>query len=188
MKTFKYNSNRVWEFIESRQDANQVFMTSKEIYESFIDNNPALLMEYADFNSSGSKGLHPREKTILEFRKSHSRLKDIKEVRSEIPTLYEMEYLNSSKIFEAIEVKGTDPDQLQKAEAAYEHILEHLNTGKEIDESFFSGLAGGAIGALAGPAVGKALCKALGIDEKGHLGKLLNSRLVTTAMGYALGK
>jgi len=66
--------------------------------------------------------------------------------------------------------------------------LEKVNNGEEIDEGFLSGLVGGTAGALVGPAIGKAICKALGIDEKGTLGKLLTSRLVTTAIGVALGK
>jgi hypothetical protein len=49
-------------------------------------------------------------------------------------------------------------------------------------------LVGGSIGALAGPAIGRAICKALGIDQSGTLGKLLTSRLVTTAIGIAMGK
>jgi hypothetical protein len=33
----------------------------------------------------------------------------------------------------------------------------------------------------------KAICKCLGIDEKGTLGSLLTSKLVLTAMGAQLG-
>lgn len=107
---------------------------------------------------------------------------------NKMPSYYDVIYENSSKIFEASEVRGTTPDQLKEAEKTYYELVEKLNNGEEIDEGFLSGIAGGAIGALAGPTIGKAICKVLGIDPNGTLGKLLTSRLVTTAMGYALGK
>lgn len=109
---------------------------------------------------------------------------------SKIPTLLELEYANSSRIFEAEEIleSKVTPDELQAAEQLYESVVQKLESGEEIDEGFWGALAGGTVGALAGPAIGKAICKVLGIDAKGHLGKLLTSRLVTTAMGIALGK
>ncbi len=67
-------------------------------------------------------------------------------------------------------------------------MVQKLENGEEVDEGFLSGLVGGTVGALAGPAIGKAICRVLGIDQKGSLGKLLTSRLVTTALGYTLGK
>ena len=109
---------------------------------------------------------------------------------SKIPTLLELEYANSSKIFEAelILEHNVTPDQLNEAEQLYHQVVDKLEAGEEIDEGFWGALAGGAVGALAGPAIGKALCKVLGIDPKGTLGKLFTSRLVTSAMGIALGK
>ena len=103
-------------------------------------------------------------------------------------TYYDIKYASSSRIFEAEEIKGLTPDQIHEAEKAYGILLEKLNKGEEIDEGFFGALVGGTAGALVGPAIGRALCSALGIKEEGILGKLLTSRLVTTAMGVALGK
>jgi uncharacterized protein YcfJ len=105
-----------------------------------------------------------------------------------IPTYYDVKYSLSSKIFEAEEIRGSTPDQIQEAEDLYEELIRRLENGEEIDEGLLGGLAGGAVGALAGPAIGKAICKVLGIDPKGNLGRLLTSRLVTTALGYAVGK
>lgn len=109
---------------------------------------------------------------------------------NEIPTYLELKYANSSKIFEAEEILANKitPDQLYEAEKFYHEAVRKLEAGEELDEGFFSALAGGTIGALAGPAIGRAICKVLGIEENGTLGKLLTSRLVTTAMGIALGK
>ena len=111
-------------------------------------------------------------------------------MNEQFPTYYDLKYANSSKIFEAEEIlkSGVTPDQLNEAEQTYYKIVEALESGQEIDEGFFKSLIGGTIGALAGPAIGRALCKVLGIDEKGTLGKLLTSRLVTASMGIALGK
>jgi len=104
------------------------------------------------------------------------------------PTYYDIKYSNSSRIFESELVKDLSPDQIQEAENAYNILVEKLKNGEEIDEGFWGAVAGGAVGALIGPAVGKAICAVLGIKEDGALGKLLTSRLVTTAMGVALGK
>ena len=117
-----------------------------------------------------------------------SRLTETPAISAEIPSYYDIKYAQSSKIFEAHEVMGVSPEQLQEAEKAYYTILEKLNNGEEVDEGFLSSLAGGTVGFLAGPAIGRAICRALGIDEGGNLGKLLTSRLVTTAIGIALGK
>jgi hypothetical protein len=105
-----------------------------------------------------------------------------------IPSYYDIKYAQSSKIFEAKDVMGSTPEQLQEAEKVYYLMVEKLEAGEEMDEGFFSGLIGGTVGALAGPAIGKAICKVLGIDPNGNLGRLLTSRLVTTALGYAIGK
>lgn len=106
----------------------------------------------------------------------------------DFPTYYDIKYGQSSKIFESEEIQGMTPDQIQEAEKAYFQILDKLNKGEEIDEGFLGALVGGAAGALAGPSIGRAICRALGISEEGTLGKLLTSRLVTTAIGIALGK
>jgi uncharacterized protein YcfJ len=103
-------------------------------------------------------------------------------------TYYDIKYENSSKIFESELIKDLSPDQIQEAEKTYAMIVEKLNKGEEIDEGLLGSIVGGAAGFLIGPAIGKAMCTALGIKEDGVLGKLLTSRLVTTAMGIAIGK
>lgn len=96
--------------------------------------------------------------------------------------------LKGSAIFESEQIKGMSIEQIKEGEQAYAIFLEKLEKGEEIDEGVFGAIIGGAAGALIGPAIGKAMCKALGVDEKGNFGKLLTSRLVTTAIGIALGK
>ena len=103
-------------------------------------------------------------------------------------TYLDIKYANSSKIFEAELVEGMTPDQIQAGEQAYHVLVERLKAGEDIDEGLFGALVGGGVGLLAGPAIGRAICYVLGIREEGPLGKLLTSRLVTTAMGVALGK
>jgi hypothetical protein len=105
-----------------------------------------------------------------------------------LPTYYDLKYSNNSKIFEAEEVKGLTPEQIAEGEKAYNTLVEKLQNGEEIDEGLFTGLLGAGVGALAGPTIGRAICKALGIEEGGILGKLLTSALVTGAIGYALAK
>ena len=105
----------------------------------------------------------------------------------EFPTYYDLKYSKKSAIFESELTKDLSPQQISEAEETYKKIVEKLEKGEPIDESLLGGLLGGTVGFLAGPAIGKAICKALGIDENGTFGKLLTSRLVTTAIGAALG-
>ena len=95
---------------------------------------------------------------------------------------------NRTPIFEQEEVRGFSKTEINEAEEAYFSVLDKLEKGEEIEEGFLGGLLGGGAGALVGPAIGRAICKALGIDEKGTLGKMLTSRLVTTAIGFALSR
>lgn len=106
----------------------------------------------------------------------------------EFPSFYDLKYQKSSRIFESEDIKDISPDKILKAEQFYDELVEKLEKGETIDEGVLGALIGGATGALVGPAIGKAICKVLGIDEKGNLGKLLTSRLVTTAIGATLGK
>lgn len=73
----------------------------------------------------------------------------------------------------------------------YNSIIEKLQEAKEnkmpIDEGLFGAIFGGLTGATAGPAVMKAVCHVLGIDERGTLGNLMTSRMVLTALGGYLG-
>lgn len=72
----------------------------------------------------------------------------------------------------------------------YESVKLHKKTKKPINVYVDEGLIAGAIGALAGvsfgPAIGKALCDALGIG-KGVLYDLMTSKLVNAAICGKLG-
>ena len=100
----------------------------------------------------------------------------------------DFKYSSTSKIFEAEEIKGLTPDQIHEAEKAYGILVDKLNKGEDIDEGFFSGILGSGASALIGPAVMRAVCKVLGIQEDGVLYKLMTSKLVLGAMGYTLAK
>lgn len=103
-------------------------------------------------------------------------------------TYYDFKLASTSKIFEAEEIKGLSPDQIHEAEKAYGILVEKLKNNDIIEEGFFSGLIGAGASALIGPTVMRALCKALGIEESGVLGKLLTSKLVLSAIGYTVAK
>ena len=107
---------------------------------------------------------------------------------TEFPTYNDIKYSKTSKIFESEEIKGLTPEQVLEGEKAYKLLLEKLEKGEELDEGFLKSLAFGAAGALIGPAIGRAICTCLGINQEGILGKLFTSRLVTTSLGIALGK
>jgi hypothetical protein len=73
----------------------------------------------------------------------------------------------------------------------YEDIIQKLNEAKEngipIDEGIFGAIGGAVIGAAIGPKLGAAICKALGVDQKGTFGSLLTSKLVMGAIGTSMG-
>lgn len=73
----------------------------------------------------------------------------------------------------------------------YDDVIRKLTEAKEnnipIEEGLLGAITGGLIGATVGPSVMKAICKILGIDERGQFGSLLTSRMVTTALGTAMG-
>lgn len=106
--------------------------------------------------------------------------------------------IRTNELFEGHmdKLKGCTQKDIQKAKELYEYIVtqaakaNYLNEGLDdkIDEGILTGLLGGVAGNLIGPAIGRAICKVLGISENGTLGKLMTSSLVTTAMGYELGK
>ena len=76
-------------------------------------------------------------------------------------------------------------------ELAYDDIIQKLTEAKEanlpIEEGLLGALTGGIIGMAIGPKVMKAICKMLGVDERGQFGSLLTSRMMTTALGAAMG-
>jgi len=109
-------------------------------------------------------------------------------MKKEYPSYFDLKYSKTSKIFEAEEIKDLSPEEILEGEKLYYDLLDKLEKGENIDEGIFGGLIGGLSGAIVGPAIGRALCSVLGIDQKGILGKLLTSRLVTTSMGIAIGK
>ena len=65
----------------------------------------------------------------------------------------------------------------------YDDIIQKLNEAKEnnvpIDE--------GILGAISGAVLGAAICKALGVDQKGTFGSLLTSKLVMGSIGATMG-
>ena len=73
----------------------------------------------------------------------------------------------------------------------YEEIIQKLNEAKEngtpIDEGILGAIGGAVLGTAFGPKLGGAICKALGIDQKGALGSLITSRLVMGSIGVTMG-
>lgn len=91
---------------------------------------------------------------------------------------------------EIADTKNINED-VQIRNEQYDLLIEQLQTAKEngdpIDEGLFKAIFGGLTGAVAGPSIVKAFCKALGIEEKGMFGNLLSSRLFLTALGGYVG-
>lgn len=106
-----------------------------------------------------------------------------------------IEKANASKLFEDMDLSNVTPEQVMNSKKLYNYIVESAAIAEEqgksmddvMDEGLFSAIALGALGATAGPAIMKAVCKCLGINENGCLGNLLTSRVVLTAICGELG-
>lgn len=76
-------------------------------------------------------------------------------------------------------------------ELNYDSIIQKLQEAKEagtpIDEGIFGAIGGAILGTAVGPKLGMALCKALGVDQKGTFGSLLTSKLVMGSIGATMG-
>ncbi len=96
--------------------------------------------------------------------------------------------LNNMKKLEEFIVKEETPIT---EELTYDKVIEQLQQAKEndipLEEGLIGAVLGGLTGATIGPKVMKAICKALGVDEKGPFGSLLTSRLILTAVGTTVG-
>ena len=73
----------------------------------------------------------------------------------------------------------------------YEDIIQKLNEAKEnnipIDEGILGAIGGAVLGVAIGPKLGAAICKALGVDQKGTFGSLITSKLIMGAIGTTMG-
>jgi len=92
-------------------------------------------------------------------------------------------------LFEAHEIEHLTEGEVREMERIYHALKEHVDEHglNDVDESFIGKLVGGAAGFLAGPAIGKVIANALGID-KGIVYDMLTSRLVGTALGASIAK
>lgn len=80
---------------------------------------------------------------------------------------------------------------INEEQQAYDNLIQILQEAKAnntpIDEGLGKAILGGLAGATVGPAIMRAVCRVLGINENGPMGNLMTSRLVLTAMGSYLG-
>lgn len=86
---------------------------------------------------------------------------------------------------------ATSQRQMVSEDLKYDQLIDKLNEARQagltLEEGLLGAITGGLLGATVGPSVMKALCKILGVDERGQFGSLLTSRMVTTALGAAMG-
>lgn len=100
----------------------------------------------------------------------------------------------TAQLFEGIDLRGHEYNEIQNCKTLYQYLVDSAERAEfvnesidsQIDEGLLTGLIGGAAGALIGPTVMRAVCRILGINEGGTLGKLLTSPLVTGSIGAEL--
>ena len=101
--------------------------------------------------------------------------------------------INMQKLYENYYFSNDIEDNTNqvKEDLSYDDIIEKLKEAKEkempIDEGVLGSIFGGLAGATVGPKIMRAICNALGVDEKGAFGSLLTSRLILTTIGAKLG-
>lgn len=91
----------------------------------------------------------------------------------------------------SLEEIAQETEITEDLDVQYDRVIEALQKAKEeqlpIDEGLLGAIVGGAAGLTFGPRIMKAICSALGIDEKGALGSLMTSRLIMTAVAGKIG-
>lgn len=91
----------------------------------------------------------------------------------------------------SMETIAQETISINEEQQAYDNLIQILQEAKAnntpIDEGLGKAILGGLAGATVGPAIMKAVCRVLGINETGPMGNLMTSRLVLTAMGGYLG-
>jgi len=97
------------------------------------------------------------------------------------------EIVNNENIFEGIDVSFLTESELQEAVIVYTKLNESFEKGgiEEVEKELQEGILGTIAGFIMGPAIGKVVANALGI-EKGILYDMLTSRLVSAALGNAI--
>ena len=97
------------------------------------------------------------------------------------------EIVSNENIFEGIDVSFLTESELQEAVTVYTKLNESFEKGgiEELEKEIQEGLLGTIAGFIMGPAIGKVVANALGI-EKGILYDMLTSRLVSAALGNAI--
>lgn len=101
----------------------------------------------------------------------------------------------TNELFEGVDLKSVSVKEVQNAKKLFNYIVESAAIAQEegkslddvMDEGLFTALLGGVAGSTIGPAIMRAVCKILGIDQNGTLGKLLTSSLVMGALCAELG-
>ena len=116
-------------------------------------------------------GIQKRLDEAKRFGSTHSEIPSFSDFRG-ADTEYGIEYLTES---ENLEIDRW----MQICEDEYE--------GNPMDEGFLSKLVGGVAGFLVGPAIGKIIANALGV-ERGILYDMFTSRLVSAVLGTAIAK
>lgn len=97
------------------------------------------------------------------------------------------EIISNESIFEGIDVSYLTESELLEAVNAYTKLNESFEKGgiEQLEKEIQEGLLGTIAGFIMGPAIGKVVANALGI-ERGILYDMLTSRLVSAALGSAI--
>jgi hypothetical protein len=181
----KYNKSQIVYRINTN-DNNIVLLEEENKNISKVNN----LFENNEFNSIFNDPKLFNEAMILANELPFYGLEfDEEDVKSKIQK-YGM---NMQKLYENYYFSNDIEDNTNqvKEDLSYDDIIEKLKEAKEkempIDEGVLGSIFGGLAGATVGPKIMRAICNALGVDEKGAFGSLLTSRLILTTIGAKLG-
>jgi hypothetical protein len=99
------------------------------------------------------------------------------------------EIVYDKAIFEGIDVSFMTDDELNESIGLYYTLKESFDVDgiEGLEGKLKEGVLGAIAGFIAGPAVGKVIANALGV-ERGILYDMLTSRIVSAALGSAIQK
>jgi hypothetical protein len=97
------------------------------------------------------------------------------------------EFVKSNELFEGFDVSQLSESQIIEAAGVYNKLNAALEEGgvEAVETKLAEGILGAIAGFIVGPAIGKVVANALGI-QKGILYDMFTSRLVSAALGSAI--
>lgn len=177
MQEFKeYKAEKDFKISESLSGSGRASAVNK--FKDLHDMAERAILDEFDKNSSHDDAKQAAEAMKAGIEKALDEIGLKENIKLDIPLFSEFKGSKVGNISYLNEAENEEVDR-------WIDVCDSEYGGNLLDEGFLSKLVGGTAGFLVGPAIGKIIARALGI-EKGILYDMFTSRLVSTALGAAI--